>query len=207
MLLSMCKARLAYFLCILFFTFCLGCTDRRLVVSDFPEFSSVPRRDFRSLLGDCNRWSSLRQSDLLELRTSRAGPAGPTIYPEFCHGRMIHLVRPGDTLYSLSRSYYGDGRYWREIYACNRKLLGAGHELNVSWSLFLPMDPLFDGDVVKSPLSLPDYYIIAPGDTLYRISEIFLGNGRLFDSLLEANAEILPSPKLLRAGMAIRIAR
>ncbi len=51
----------------------------------------------------------------------------------------IHVVRPGDTLYKLSREYYGTHRNWRRIYEANRTTLTEGPDkLEVGMRLVIP---------------------------------------------------------------------
>lgn len=40
-------------------------------------------------------------------------------------GQHVHMVRSGDTLYSIARQYYRDADKWSLIYSANRKVIGA----------------------------------------------------------------------------------
>jgi nucleoid-associated protein YgaU len=52
-------------------------------------------------------------------------------------GRM-HLVGKGDTLYRLSRQYYGTASRWRDIYSANSDVLSDPNQLRVGQELIIP---------------------------------------------------------------------
>jgi LysM repeat protein len=39
-------------------------------------------------------------------------------------GKRIHLVKKGDTLWGIAKTYYGDGRKWSRIYGANKAVIG-----------------------------------------------------------------------------------
>jgi nucleoid-associated protein YgaU len=49
-----------------------------------------------------------------------------------------YTVRKGDTLYSISKRVYGEGKYWREIYRANEELITSPKALHLGWKLELP---------------------------------------------------------------------
>jgi hypothetical protein len=50
--------------------------------------------------------------------------------------QKIHIVRPGDNLWNLAKTYYGHGAKAALIYEANRKIIGA------DWNLIKPRQPL-----------------------------------------------------------------
>ncbi|HVP13374.1 MAG TPA: LysM domain-containing protein [Phycisphaerae bacterium] len=50
----------------------------------------------------------------------------------------VHLVQPGDTLYSLSKRYYGHGKYSGKIWAANRNRVSNPNDLPVGMKLIIP---------------------------------------------------------------------
>ncbi len=50
----------------------------------------------------------------------------------------IHVVQPGDTLYSLAEKYYGHGRHYQKILMANRKRLTDPNDLPVGMKLIIP---------------------------------------------------------------------
>ncbi len=49
------------------------------------------------------------------------------------------------------------------------------------------------------------YYVIEKGDTLWKISERFLGKGDRYPEIFEANREVIKDPDLIYPGQKIRI--
>jgi len=49
-----------------------------------------------------------------------------------------HVVVKGDTLHGIAERYYGDGRFWREIYQANRGIINDPALLQVGWKLRIP---------------------------------------------------------------------
>ncbi len=49
-----------------------------------------------------------------------------------------HVVQTGDTLYSLSRKYYGSSSRWKEIRQANRKSLDSSGKLKVGQTVTIP---------------------------------------------------------------------
>ncbi len=50
----------------------------------------------------------------------------------------IHVVEPGDTLWSLAEKYYGSGKQWRQILVANRNRLEGSTDLPVGMKLIIP---------------------------------------------------------------------
>mgnify|MGYP006271238491 FL=1 len=61
-----------------------------------------------------------------------AGTDGPA------EDRSVYEVRPGDTLSSISRTVYGTGARWEEIFEANRDLLRSPDDLRVGQRLRIP---------------------------------------------------------------------
>jgi nucleoid-associated protein YgaU len=51
---------------------------------------------------------------------------------------QLYTVQKGDTLYSISKRVYGEGKYWREIVRANEKLISSPQALQPGWELKLP---------------------------------------------------------------------
>ena len=49
-----------------------------------------------------------------------------------------HVVTRGETLYSISKRYYGTGNRWREIYLANRSVMTSETDLKVGTPLVIP---------------------------------------------------------------------
>jgi hypothetical protein len=65
----------------------------------------------------------------------------------------------------------------------------------------LPMAP--DAAVVATPPAITSQYVVAPGDTLWRIARDRLGAGRLWTDVLDANRQRIADPNRLVVGMTL----
>jgi nucleoid-associated protein YgaU len=50
----------------------------------------------------------------------------------------FYTVKTGDTLYSIARQVYGEGKYWQVIYDANRDLIKDPVKLKLAWKLEVP---------------------------------------------------------------------
>lgn len=124
--------------------------------------------------------------------------------PAHRHGRLVHKVRPGDTLFSISQRYYRTGRYHQLICTSNRDVLSSPQSLQVGQLLYLPVNPLDNADGTRTgPAHRPDYYVAAPGDTLQAIAASVMGRRTDWPRLARLNH--LDDPAQLAAGMRLRI--
>ncbi len=55
------------------------------------------------------------------------------------NGFKIHVVRPGETLQTLSRDYFGSADYYLDIYACNQDVLDSPAAIRSGVSLRIPV--------------------------------------------------------------------
>jgi 5'-nucleotidase len=66
-----------------------------------------------------------------------AAPAAPVApAPAAAPTASNYVVKKGDTLYSIARSHYGDGKQWQKIVAANPGL--SPEKLKVGQTLLLP---------------------------------------------------------------------
>jgi len=76
------------------------------------------------------------ETDVAVAPTLDAEPA-PKAKPEDTSPRY-YTVEKGDTLYSISRNSYGNGKFWKAIYQANKKLITNPAALQPGWKLKLP---------------------------------------------------------------------
>jgi len=53
-------------------------------------------------------------------------------------GGRYHTVQKKETLYSISRQYYGDHTKWKEIYAANKSEISDPNKIRVGQRLMIP---------------------------------------------------------------------
>lgn len=125
-----------------------------------------------------------------------------------------HTVRAGETLESIARRAYGEGRYWRAIAQAN-PLMDA-ERIDAGDVIRLPIDPdnvqgvLVDaaGDRAEpAPAAPPEFveYLVKSGDTLSEIALSYYGSMRYADLIYEANGDVMRSRDDLRLGATLRL--
>lgn len=122
---------------------------------------------------------------LTDSGTGRADAASSRSHPA-----AVHVVQPGDDLWSIAERWYGDGTRWRQLAEVN-SLDDAAH-LEAGWRLRLP-------DVSATEVT------VARGDTLTGIAATRLGDADLAISLFEANRDRLSDPDQLEVGQQLRL--
>ena len=134
----------------------------------------------------------------------RSSVSGGSVGASKFRGHMVHVVRPGDTLYFIAKRYYGRGDKWKLIYEANRSILKNPNLLSAGEEIYVPRSGLADKNgFIRSAKHAPDYYITAPGDTLAMIARITLGNSGRWGQIAERNQ--ITNPNLLRAGIKLKI--
>lgn len=132
-------------------------------------------------------------------------PIPKAVAPEF----TIYRVKPGDTLGSIAREFYGTDKHASAIAKANPfkdpQRLRSGEELRV------PRDPLnIQGKdtAPPSPAAPPGpsrTYTVRPGDTLSSISKSQYGTVKHADLIYQANRAALSSPDDIRVGQVLAI--
>ena len=120
-----------------------------------------------------------------------------------------HTIGVGETVESISKSYYGTGAYAGAILAANPTKnppdLRAGRVINV------PQDPRnVQGIPVASapdPESEPgaSEYVVQKGDVLGKVSQKVYGSTRHANLIFEANKDTMKNANSLRTGQRLRI--
>ena len=65
-------------------------------------------------------------------------PVDSGAYASTGGGTRYHTVQKKETLYSISRQYYGDHTKWKDIYAANRAEIGDPNKIRVGQRLMIP---------------------------------------------------------------------
>ncbi len=114
---------------------------------------------------------------------------------------VVHVVRPGDELWTLAEHYYGHGREWRKIAEANPHLLTGGPDkLQVGWKLMIP-SPQQSADQKVGEDSIR----VHRGDTLSGIAEDAYGDAQAWPGLYQANRAEIADPDLIDIGEQLRL--
>ncbi|MFG0330807.1 MAG: LysM peptidoglycan-binding domain-containing protein [Phycisphaerales bacterium] len=129
-------------------------------------------------------------------------------------GVFQHVVRRHDTLYSIARQHYGDGKLWDRLAQYNRDRLPDDLKLTPGLALLVPSKEALG---VSAPAPTPVVpnanpkpapareYTIQRGDTLSEISLELLGTSKRWREIYELNRGRIKDPGNVPAGVTIQI--
>ncbi|MGR3176625.1 MAG: LysM peptidoglycan-binding domain-containing protein [Candidatus Anammoxibacter sp.] len=146
---------------------------------------------------------------------------------KFTTGKTVngknHTVKAGDTLYVLSKSYYGDSKHWKLIFNANKDLLGNKNSLIIGQRLQIPkIGDLAVNNVLSTSYKLRSQtlnsnaynaipetklktYTIKKGDTLYKIAKLHYNDGNKWRKIYDANTNVLTNSKFIPTGTTVII--
>ncbi len=136
-----------------------------------------------------------------------------------------YTVEEGDTLWSIARSEYGDGRLAEQLAKFNRGRLTSSGQLRAGSTLMLPEKSVLTGEAApargttrpeaapstrpapprREPAAKSRTYIVRSGDTLGEISKKQLGTSRRWEEILRLNADRIDDENALRVGTVLKM--
>lgn len=129
-----------------------------------------------------------------------------------------HVIREGDTLWSIAQKYYGDGRQHARIEEANHEAFARKKGLEIGQKLMIPArqqpgaDAALanakpeDSTVKDAPKEAkPGKYVVKPGDTLAGVARKTLGAEKRWEEILALNSGRIPDPDSLSVGTELRL--
>ena len=131
---------------------------------------------------------------------------------------IFHDVRPGESLSSIAKRYYGDSYNAAELarfnHLDNPNQISAGHRLRIPTSA-----PAFAGGGAVQPgesaanatppvaPSVSEFarYTVKSGDVLSKLASEFMGTSRRTNELYELNRDVISNPDRLITGTVIKV--
>jgi len=159
------------------------------------------------------------QVDNSEAQPTPAIPTAPansaeTVDEDLQPGDVVHVVRYGESLVSISDTYYGDPDQWKQIYADNQdrpqpdhaSLQDAG-KIYPGWRLVIH-NPT---QIVEFEAEGQAWHTVRHGETLWGIADAVYGDGLRWPELFAPNAglayrgHVLTNPNMIQAGMRLKL--
>ena len=130
--------------------------------------------------------------------------------------RVIHKVKPNDSLFKISSKYYGDEAKWHKIYEANKGKMSDPDALYIGQELLIPEIKLSK----KITLSMETQnkkkqdnemsikttqHTVASGDTLYHLARKYYNDSTMWYKIYEANEDTIEDKSLLVKGQILII--
>jgi nucleoid-associated protein YgaU len=106
-------------------------------------------------------------------------------------------IRAGDSLWSLSRKYFGSGIRWQQWLTSNPEVRNPRH-IQPGMRLVVPQAPM------PTHVTPPSTLVIHSGDSLWKVAASQYGNGASWSCLLRANPS-LRNPAIIFPGQRLLI--
>jgi LysM repeat protein len=108
-----------------------------------------------------------------------------------------YVVKPGDTLYGISRTYLGGGQHWRKVTLTNGRPVRDPRRLMPGTRLHVP-----DGVQHRTTSRT---IIVKRGDTLYGLAQRHLGDGAKWRQLWQSARHHIARPEQLPVGFVLQL--
>jgi len=127
-----------------------------------------------------------------------------------------HKVQANDSLFEISRKYYGDGKKWTKIFEANRDSMPDPDSLYVGQELLIPDSTIEKetNQVLQSTVRKKsnkertvnvNTHTVKTGDTLYRLAEEYYDDPTVWIKIYEANENTIEDKELLIEGQKLII--
>ena len=135
----------------------------------------------------------------------------------------VHVIAEGQSLYSIAKQYYGNGKYWKQLLDYNKATIKSENSLKLGAKVRVPELAVLTGkpseikpviDPVKPQESVvtkadskattkPHTYVVQKGDTPAAIAKKQLGSSRKARELMEKNK--IQDEGGLKIGMVLQL--
>ncbi len=158
-----------------------------------------------------------RQAMLIE--PARATPIQPTEIARRTppsNAEVIHYVKPGETLWEIADRYLNDGSQWKQIAAANAAQVDRNNNVAAGARLVIPSGAALAQatqpggsagaiDITPRGGQVPTLYTVKAGDSLYKIAQTTLGDGKRFREIYELNRDQMKNENTLKQGMKLKV--
>jgi len=130
--------------------------------------------------------------------------------------KAIHKVKQNDSLFKISRKYYGDEAKWHKIYEVNRDNMSGPNALYIGQELLIP--EITHAKKVTLSMEVPlkkrqdsemsiktTEHTVVPGDTLYHLARKYFDDSTMWRKIYEANEDTIEDESFLEKGQILII--
>jgi nucleoid-associated protein YgaU len=130
--------------------------------------------------------------------------------------KAIHKVKQNDSLFKISRKYYGDEAKWHKIYEVNRDNMSGPNALYIGQELLIPEITLakkvplsIEAPIMKKqdnevPIKTTEHTVVS-GDTLYHLARKYYDDSTMWKIIYEANEDTIVNESSLIEGQILII--
>ena len=130
--------------------------------------------------------------------------------------KVIHKVISNDSLFKISRKYYGDEAKWHKIYEANKDNMSGPNALYIGQELLIPEityakritlsmeTPLKEKQDNEMSIRTTKHTVVS-GDTLYRLAKKYYEDSTMWYKIYEANEDTIEDKSLLVKGQILII--
>lgn len=130
--------------------------------------------------------------------------------------KAIHKVKPNDSLFKISRKYYGDAAEWHKIYEANRDEMSSPNALYIGQELLIPEITLAKRMTlsIETPIrkkqdiemsTKTTRHTVVSGDTLYHLARKYYDDSTMWHKIYEANEDTIEDESFLVKGQILII--
>lgn len=115
-----------------------------------------------------------------------------------------YTIQSGDSLWKIAVKYYGNGNYWKKIFADNSDIIKDPNKIRVGQ--VLRINPLQSAtSTAATEVKAGGTYTISSGDSLWKISKKAYGVGWRWMQIFNANRDKIKDANRLYVGQIIEI--
>jgi nucleoid-associated protein YgaU len=155
---------------------------------------------------------------IIGVHNGSASASTPDATDTVASGPRTHRIESGENFSTIAATVYGNSKYYLKIEAANPGV--NPNRLKVGTVINLPaIDVTTDANstasttantpaavAVDSPGSSAGVYTVQSNDSLWKIAQKTLGDGRLGSQIYELNRQIIgPDPDRLKTGMVLKL--
>ena len=136
----------------------------------------------------------------------------------------VHVVRPGESYWTISRSFFGSARYFQALARYNRQRIPDPRKMRPGMRIVIPAKSVLETqfpELIPRPRVAAEtgnvragFFIdadgqpmfrVGPDDTLTGISHRLLGRTTRWIQIYQLNRAVLPDPHKLKPGAILRL--